>query len=299
MTDNAQIPNEAVPADNAAQPAIAEAPQAVQPAVATAPVVPTDNTRTQQQFEKLLESNKGLYEANQLLRQELQQRREANQQFAPVQLPPIQQQPIPQGVNPADFIETDPASGERYINDVKLQSRIAELNDRASRAEEAVQRYVETSEQREIERQNREAFSAYPDLNPADPKHDVVFHNQTRAVIYDSVLNPQDYGGKPLSFKDAADYVRGQQSRLAEASQKPQEIATTEKDAQAQQLAAQELKQQATASPTGEIQTQRNVAQDVQELKRLQMATRLGDPDALAIRLANVEHVKKSEEEAS
>jgi hypothetical protein len=127
----------------------------------------------------------------------------------------------------------------------------------------------------------------------------VVFHNQTRAVIYDSVLNPQDYGGKPLSFKDAADYVRGQQSRLAEASQKPQEIATTEKDAQAQQLAAQELKQQATASPTGEIQTQRNVAQDVQELKRLQMATRLGDPDALAIRLANVEHIKKSEEEAS
>jgi hypothetical protein len=299
MTDNAQIPNEAVPANNAAQPVIAEAPQAVEPAVATAPVVPTDNTRTQQQFEKLLESNKGLYEANQLLRQELQQRREANQQFAPVQLPPIQQQPIPQGVNPADFIETDPASGERYINDVKLQSRIAELNDRASRAEEAVQRYVETSEQREIERQNREAFSAYPDLNPADPKHDVVFHNQTRAVIYDSVLNPQDYGGKPLSFKDAADYVRGQQSRLAEASQKPQQNATTEKDTQEQQQAAQELKQQATASPTGEIQTQRNVAQDVQELKRLQMATRLGDPDALAIRLANVEHIKKSEEEAS
>jgi len=64
MTDNAQIPNEAVPANNAAQPEIAEAPQAVQPAVATAPVVPTDNTRTQQQFEKLLESNKGLYEAN-------------------------------------------------------------------------------------------------------------------------------------------------------------------------------------------------------------------------------------------
>jgi hypothetical protein len=261
-------------------------------------VVPTDNERTQQQFEKLLESNQELYKANELLRTELQQKREANQQFAPVQLPPIQQQPISQGVDPADFIETDPTSGERYINDVKLQARIAELNDRASRAEEAVQRYVETSEQREIERQNKEAFASYPELNPADPKHDVVFHNQTRAVIYDSVLNPQDYGGKPLSFKDAADYVRGQQTRLAEATSTPQQE-EEKKKAQEQQQAAQELKQQAAASPTGENQPQRTVAQDPKELERLKMATRLGDPTALATRLANVDHIKPKEEEAS
>jgi len=298
MTDNTQ-PNMAVPANNAAQPEVTvqEAPQVQQPAPANVEPVETTNERTQTQFEKLLDSNKALYEANQTLRTELQQRREAAQQFAPVQLPPVQQQPMPAGVNPSDFIETDPTSGERFINDVKLQARIAELNDRASRAEEAVQRYVETSEQREIERQNREAFTAFPELNPASPSHDVVFHNQTRAVIYDSILNPQDYGGKALNFKDAADYVQGQKSRLVEVAQNPK--VDESKKVQEQQQAAQELKQQVAASPAGEIPAQRPTTMDDQEFSRLKMATRLGDPDALAIRLANTEHVKAKDENAS
>lgn len=296
MTDT-QKPNDVAPANNAAQP-IAEAQQVQQPVVTPAPVVSTENDRTANQFEKLLESNRQLYEANQLLRTELQQRREATQQFKPVQLPPIQQQPIPQEINPVDFIEVDPISGERVINEVKLNARISELNDRASRAEEAVTRYVESSEQREIERQNREAFTAYPELNPADPKHDMVFHNQTRAVIYDSVLNPQDYGGRPLNFKDAADYVRAQQAHLVGGGQQAPQVPAGP-TTQEQQLAAQELKQQAAASPTGETQTQRPTIADGQELESLRLKTRLGDPTALMTRLANVDHVIKKEEEAS
>lgn len=297
MTDNTQ-PNMAVPANNAAQPIVTatEAPQVNQPAATPVEPVVTNNDRTSSQFEKLLESNRTLNEANQTLREELQQRREAAQQFAPVQLPPVQQQPMPAGVNPSDFIETDPTSGERYINDVKLQARIAELNDRASRAEEAVQRYVETSEQREIERQNREAFTAFPELNPASPKHDVVFHNQTRAVIYDSILNPQDYGGKSLNFKDAADYVQGQRSSLVNTTQNPQATEDKSKEVQEQQLAGQELKKQAAASPVGEIPAQRTSVTDDQELKTLQRATRLGDPDALALRIAHTDHVLAKED---
>jgi hypothetical protein len=294
MTDTQTLPNDVASANNAAQPIIqAEVPQVQQPATTPVQTVENENTRTRDQFEKLLESNKSLYEANELLRTELQQRRESVQQFAPVQLPPVQQQAMPTGINPADFIEIDPISGERAINEDRLNARIVEINDRASRAEEAVQRYVETSEQREIERQNKEAFNAYPELNPADPKHNVVFHNQTRAVIYDSILNPQDYGGKALNFKDAADYVQTQQARLVGAAQQSQVVAPTVQD---QPQAALELKQQAAASPVGETPTQRTASVDDQELKALQKATRLGDPTALATRIAHTEHIAVEKE---
>lgn len=283
-----QQPNEAVPAINAVQPeaSVAEVPQA-QPVAAPQPVAPAKD-RTTEQFEKLLDSNKQLFEANNALRNELQQRREAVQQFNPVQLPPIQQQAIQANVNPADFIEINQETGERFVDTEKLQARINDLNNRASRAEEAVKMYVQTGEQREIERQNREAFSAYPELNPSDSSHSPIFHNQTRAVIYDSVLNPQDYGGKPLSFKDAADYVKKQQTQMAEAAQK----INTEQVTQ-QQQAATELKQQATASPASETPAERNAPATNEEIARLRMATRLGSDEALAIRLANVEHVTK------
>jgi hypothetical protein len=194
---------------------------------------------------------------------------------------------MPQGVNPADFIETDPVSGDRVINEQKLNARIEELSTRASRAENAVSKYIETSEQREIERQNREAFNAYPELNPSAQGHDVTFHNQTRAVIYDSVLNPQDYGGRPLSFKDAADYVQTQRTRLAgSTAQIPQGSEIAQEHA-----SAQELKQQAAASPTGEQVSQRQSEGDQAELARLRQATRLGNEDALAARLAHTEHI--------
>ncbi len=311
MTDT-QIPNSAVPGSNPAQPTISEVsvqqpvPQAPVQPVVTAPVVSTtpvatpapvqpietDNQRTRDQFEKILESNKALYETNQLLRQELEQRRSTNQQFAPVQLPPVpnvNQQPT---ADQNDFVEVDPYTGEKVVNTDRLNSYLKSLSQRASKAEEAVQRYVDATQQKEIERQNKEAFSAYPELNPTAPNHDVSFHNQTRAIIYDAVLNPQDYGGTPLSFKEAADYVRSLQAKGKEGEQK---LAEAQQQAQTQQEAAVDIKQQASASPQGEQVTQRPTQLDDAEIANLKLRTRLGDPDALAIRLANSDHVRQKD----
>lgn len=258
----------------------------------------TDNTRTQGQFDKLIDSNKRLYEANDLLRQQLTQRALANEQFAPMQQQPVQG--VAKQVNVADFVEVNPETGERFIDDKKLQSRIEELNSKASNAEKAVRQYIQTSEQREIDRQNEEAFKAYPELNPSGEKFDTKFHNQTRALIYDSLINPQDYGGKPLSFKKAAEFAKGN-SNMSDSEKNQQASASKDKPGEqtvaANNPSGEDAKQQAAVSVAGEQPDDRVGLAGSEELVKLQQATRYGDTEALARRIANTEHVLKKEGE--
>ena len=261
----------------------------------------TDNTRTQGQFDKLIDSNKRLYEANEILRQQLTQKALANEQFAPIQQPPVQQVNAKQ-VNVADFVEIDPVTGDRFIDDKKLQAKIEDLNTKASKAEEAVQRYIQTSEQREIDRQNEEAFKAYPELNPSGSEFNTKFHNQTRALIYDSLINPQDYGGKPLSFKKAADFAKGD-GNMSGSEKNQQASASTNKPGEqtvaANNPSGEDAKQQAAVSVTGEQPDNRGALAGSEELTKLQQATRYGDTEALARRIANTEHIKRSEDETT
>jgi hypothetical protein len=65
-------------------------PQPVQPAIVSepAPVLPASAPdRTKEQFEKLLESNQRLFQANELLRQEMLKRQQSTQTFEPIQRP--------------------------------------------------------------------------------------------------------------------------------------------------------------------------------------------------------------------
>ena len=180
------------------------------PAQTIEPVV-TDNSRTKEQFEKLTDTNQRLAQTNDLLRQELQRldatRQQSNQQFSAVQqVPPAQGQPsaLPKI---EDYIEVD-ANGNRFVNESKFNAAIQDIYKKASRAEEVATTYVQSAQQREVERQEREAFSAYPILNPRGGQFDPRFSQQTRAIVYDSMINPQDYGGRPLGFKEAADFVQ-------------------------------------------------------------------------------------------
>ena len=289
------VPQPAQPAQPPAQPEPTKKPE-------EKPTVQTDSKRTQGQFDKLLENNKRLYDANEQLRTQLTQKALANEQFAPIQQPPIQQQPAQTQVSVADFVEVDPVSGERFIDDKKLQSKIEDLNSKATKAEDAVQRYIQTSEQREIDRQNEEAFDSYPELNPTGENHDVRFHNQTRALIYDSLINPQDYGGKPLSFKKAADFVKGGDN-VTDNSEKNKQAFASKDEPGEQTVAANEpstegedAKQQAAASVAGEQPEGREAPADSEELSKLQQATRLGDTEALAKRIANTDHIQKESE---
>jgi len=256
-----------------------------------------EGQRTQEQFGKLIDSNKRLYEANELLRQQLTQRALANEQFAPIQQPPSQQRNAQQ-VSVADFVEIDPNTGERFIDDKKLQAKIEELNSKTSNAEKAVQQYIQTSEQREVDRQNEEAFKAFPELNPGGEKFDTKFHNQTRALIYDSLINPQDYGGKPLSFRKAAELAKGGGENMSVDEKNQQASASTkpgEQTVAANTPSGADAKQQAAASVAGEQPLTREALAGSEELTKLQQATRMGSTEALARRIANTDHYSKKD----
>ena len=272
-----------------AQPAQAPSEPTAQPATVAQPTVQPESDRTTDQFNKLIESNRRLFEANELLHQELQKRTDTNETFAP-----IQQTQVPQ-VNPEDFIETD-ATGEQFINQEKLKSRLQEVQERATKAEQAVQNYIQNSEQRELGRQNTEAYEAYPQLNPNSKDFDLELHKQTRALIYDSMINPQDYSGRSLTFKEAADRAKGPAQVTTANTGALQEPSGEQPPAQPNEE-GQTLKEQGSLAASS--QPQQAAAEQSAQADRAQLvaATRAGDTWALAQRLVNTDHVKPPEEE--
>lgn len=278
------------------------------PVVTTPQTLPTEaSERTREQFDKLLDSNKKLYDTVEVMRQELERRNQAAQVFQPVQqAQPVRPQQQPEQLPKADdFIEVDPYTGQQTVNLEKFNSAVESFNknaqtltERATRAEQAISNYIQTNEQREIERQNKEAFASHPELDPKNPNFDAQFSDFTRAVIYDSLINEYRYGGKPLSFRDAADLVKSRTSKGVVAPVKMEATTSTEQIA-AQQQATQEAKEQGSLEATG--QPQREAAQASQvNLEELRSITRGSGPDsdrAIAMRLQNIDHMRNTSEE--
>lgn len=270
-------------------PAPAPAPQPA-PAPAPAPVQTVDaaRERTRDQFEKLLESNKRLFDQNESLRREIEQRRDSGRQFQqPAQVQPGQ-------INPNDFVITDPVSGERMIDDQRLKARLEDINQRTAQAEQKLQQYVKTFEEREIERQNAEAFAAYPELKPGTDKWDSGFHALVTGALYNSMINTDLYGyGRPLTFKEAADFVVGQTKRNAPQPVQPtaEDTKKAEEEAKRAADAAKQLKQQSSAQATSQPRAQQQMT-DQEELQNLRMRTRYQDDTyALAERIKHTEHI--------
>jgi hypothetical protein len=289
MDEQNNTQNTDVPEQNAAQqpaPTQGEPAQAPQPAATPKQEEAMSNApdRTKEQFEKLLESNKRLYDANMLLRQEMEQQRTAPQ--AP--------QPGPQRateINPDDFIEEDPSTGQKYINDQRLKAKLEEIQKKADQAEKAIQNYMKTNEDREIERQNQEAFDAFPDLDPSSKKFDANFHKQVRGALADSMFNPEDYNGRPLSFKEAASFVRTQYPTQTAQPKASDATAETEKAEAEKSQAAQTQKEQASTQANSQPRAAQQVSDD-EELESLRYRTRYQNDDwALAERLKFTEHI--------
>lgn len=297
---------------------IAPAPQAPAPVAPAQPAVPAtpapgqdDLGRTQEQIGKLLESNQQLFKANELLRQELQRRANSNQTFQPITntppapmqqtAPQVQQQPFAQPGQPQqqlpqvqqppmpkmqDFIETDPNSGERYINQQKFETAMGDYQQRLNRTEQMVQNYIQQAQEREVARQNQEAWTAYPELNPASTGFDARLVQQARAVIYDSMINPSDYGGRALGYREAVDFVKGVQPGAPR--QIPQPVVPTLDPKVAAE--AQQAKQQASQAAQPQPQQANAYANEEAAYNNLVMGTRMGSDEALARRLINAPH---------
>jgi len=264
-----------------------------QPVSQPAPVEPTiPDTRTQEQFSKLTESNQRLSEQtqrqsqeNEQLRQELQRLQQPAQQSVPQQ-----QQPVGQPIalpKLDDYIEIDPRTGDRFVNEAKFNAAVADIYQKASRAEQTVQNYVQTAQQREIDRDLRQAFTKYPQLNPQGGQLDKSFAQQTRAIALDSMMNPNDYGGRTLSYSEAADFI-------AQAGTAGQQRAATQAIPTPSVNEANQVQKEQAAAQAQSSSRQAEVAQSVEadrEYQRQVEATRLGDDRAIAMRLKNSPHL--------
>ena len=206
-------------------------PQGASPEEVTTSALPIDVTeRTRKEFEKLRDD----------LRTEREQRVKLESMF--------------QSIQKAQEPKTETPVGEAD------NTRILEAERKAYEVEAEFKRYLE-------EQENREVYTAYPQLNPEDESSfDKGLHVETRRILLDSMLNPDDYEGKQLSFKDAA--------RLATDS-------LAGKGGNAEQI----QKEQVSAVASGNAGRQQVISDD-QDTLRYQ--TRRGDIDSIVSRLRNV-----------
>ncbi len=235
--------------------------------------------RTKEQFEKLTGSNQTLNQENERLRKEL----ESLKAPAPAPLPqPTVQQSIQQaqasGVNPAAYVEVDPNTGERFVNETKLEKVLSDIQSKTSQVEQNFQTYVKTAEETRLQQQRELAFKAHPELEPGKEGFNKDFYRRVKETIYGSMLDPAEYG-KVLSIKEAADYVKGETTKT------PLDNPEINKE-DGQGGAKAEAGMQIPSTPQNAPQPTNS-----EELMHLRMQTRKGNTDALAQRLLATDHV--------
>lgn len=74
----------------------------------------------------------------------------------------------------------------------------------------AVQQASKVADQKLDEyQQTQEALKSYPELDPLSKDHDKEFYQTVRGKLLDSMMRPNEYNGKTLTYKEAADSVIG------------------------------------------------------------------------------------------
>ena len=161
----------------------------------------------------------------------------------------------------------DPESGTVDVN--KLGQAWTNLEQRAARAEQSVNRYIEDT-------QKREAFKSHPELDSTSDNFDEDLHKRTRAFLFDSMMNPNDYQNKTLTYKEAADLAKGSLGK-----------ATEKAKAEGAKEAKEQLtpKEQASLEATGRSDKRNITSANLKDLEvRSRQAGRAGT-DAIAERL--------------
>lgn len=211
--------------------------------------------RTKREFDKLRDQ----------LKTERQKREYYEQVFESLQTSPETTEEIP--------LAYDPETGlvdEKILTDT--QKAANEARERAERAEVAIQQYMNHIE-------NREVHKVYPELDPENSSHNKEFYQETRKIMLDSMLNPQDYSNKQLSFMEAATQAKERLGKLGGNVEKAKAEGAEEA------MANLTLKEQASFEATGSSQrAEKELSQSEEE--ELRRRIRHGDEDALAQVLA-------------
>lgn len=247
MTDETRAQEEAVTTQPAPMPSadqtseVAESqpvePQAVSDEELKLPAGVSE--RTAEQFEKL---------KTQLAELKAQQSSKAPKQ---------QSQVAPLYDPTTGYVDVNELEGLRQVA-IDAQTQIAELKAEREKEQE--------------EAQTKEVLSTYPELDPESKGYNRDFYKATRAVLLDSRYNPDDYGGKSLTYKQAADIAKSMNSNA---------ISEAEKVGAEKALTRLSPKEQASLEATGRSDKRVNVTDDAELVEQ----TRKGNLDAIIARM--------------
>lgn len=217
--------------------------------------------RTREEFDKLKQRNKRLKE-------ELERKKRTESVFDSMR--PQPEPAAPPAVSPEVEQFIDPQTG--YVDVGRLNQAMTQQRQEIAATRQQIQQYVEAE-------QEREAYKTYPELNPkvAD-KFDDAFYRRTRAVLMDSMVNPQDYGNRALTLKEAADEAKGSTGKVVEKAKKEGAKEAMEKLTP---------KEQASLEATGRSDRRAKV-ETGSSSEDLSVRTRYGDKAAIAERLSKI-----------
>ena len=212
--------------------------------------------RTKREFEKLRED----------LRTEREKRSQLESAFKTLQ--PI---PAPQAPKPI----YDPNTG--LLNESvfsETQQAAIEARDRATRAEKAVNSYLERIE-------TEAAYKAHPEADPKAKEFDPEMKKLAAGVIYASMVRPQEYGGKQLGMKEAYDLIK---SKFSPKEKKV--IETARKEGAQEAIEQLTPKEQASLEAVGSPAARKEVSSDIDVLQRQSRVGGNVGLNALASRMA-------------
>lgn len=168
----------------------------------------------------------------------------------------------------SDDLLYDPQTG---LVDVQ---KLNEMQKRLTQAEQRAQAAQETVYQQSEQAQTKEAYTSYPELDPNREGFDEKLHNLTRSILQDSLVYPESYGDKQLSFKEAADQARNilgsndKQNRMSEDQIIKNEQAVSGVEGRSSQGVQRQLSQQ--------------------NQEELSYRTRRGDKEAMTLRMSRI-----------
>lgn len=215
--------------------------------------------RTKREFEKLKNE----------LREERRKRQYVETVFNGIQQKQAPQQEVPQPVP-----VYDPNTGllnEQALNEIQQRTIQAE-----QRAQTIEQRFQQMDEERKAEAQRieeQEAFTAHPELNPESKSFDQTLHNITSSLMLKAMLEPDKFGGKQLSFKEAGDTAKEWIQKVANGAKK-----TGAQEALTQLTPKEQAALEAVGNPTRRTEVGSN-------LDDLRYRTRKGDIQSIVERL--------------
>jgi hypothetical protein len=167
----------------------------------------------------------------------------------------------------------DPDTGllnEQALTNVQLRAQEAEKQAQATN--QKLETILEEQKKQSQEREDQEAYTAHPELNPKNEKtFNKDLRDMTASLLLQSMVHPEEFGGKQLTHKEAGDKAKDLVAKIS---------GNVKEEAAKEAIEQLSPKEQAGLEATGS--RQRTGQTDMDSLQR---RSRTGDPEAIMERL--------------